>query len=405
MAATGFAETLTYQWLQDQFGNDEMTVVSWPGCDVTDPRAEQFAEALLVDPKQAYFQRAITGGQMLDRLRRPPLELSRREAVDRLQGVMIGPDGHTSCVLLTVSDRGKSDRKGAISEIYRVAQEAVGLDPSQLRLGGPTVDGAAIDVESRRMLVGLAVLCGTVALAATWLRLRSLRLSLLILVVAVYSTMTSLAVVYYTGGYMNLTMTMLPALVFVLTVSAAIHLINYYREALLATSVNRAPWQALRDGWTPCTLASMTTAIGLASLAVSQIIPVRMFGSYAAAGMITSLLSVLVLLPVGLAWWRPSQRDLPRLHQEAIDHRRIDRWVRFVCRYDRMIVVGLILLMLFAGVGLTRLKSTVSLHYRFGVHSRILQDYRWLEEHLGRWHRWSWCCISMTWARAVFCRN
>ncbi len=62
---------------------------------------------------------------------------------------------------------------------------------------------------------------------------------------------------------------------------------------------------------------------------------------------------------------------------------RIDRLVDAICRYHAPIFVGSVVLMIAAGIGLFSLRSTVKLQYRFGAHSRILQDYRWLEEHLG----------------------
>ncbi len=117
---------------------------------------EQLAEAMLSDPETSYFQRAMTGRQILHQLTSRPLNRARDEAIRRLQGVLIGPDGHTTCVMLTISDRGASDRAGAIDEIRRVAREICGLQPDQLHLGGPTVDAATIDVESQRMLLELA---------------------------------------------------------------------------------------------------------------------------------------------------------------------------------------------------------------------------------------------------------
>lgn len=379
----GFHETDTYNWLQSHFGNDEITIVSWPGCTLEDPRVEQLADALLRDPDTSYIERAITGPRMLAQLTRPPVDLPREEAIRRLQGVLIGPDGHTTCLMLTVSAKGASNRMAAVEEIRRVAGEACELQPDELRMGGPTVDAATIDMESQRLLLELASLSGIVSLVLTWLRLRSVRLALIILAVSVYSTAVSLSVLFFTGGTMNLVMTMLPPLIFVLSVSAAIHVVNYYRDALERTSSRAAPLQALHDGWRPCALASGTTAIGLLSLAVSDIVPVRMFGIYAAAGMLASLACTLLLLPVALSYWPlpvAPDRAAARTHGRVSP---IDRLVAIVHRRDTAIVVTSLTIMVFTGVGLSMLRSTVKLQYRFGAESRILQDYRWLEEHLG----------------------
>lgn len=378
----GFHETDTYNWLQEHFGNDEITVVSWPGCTLEDPRAQQLADALLSgdDP---YFQRAITGREMLDRLTERPVSVARSEAIRRLQGILIGPDGDTTCVILTISDRGTDNRDVAVDEIRRVARETCGLKEDQLRLGGPTVDAATIDVESQRLLLELASLSGIVALTITWLRLRRVRLAVIILAVSVYSTAAALSILYYTGGHMNLVMTMLPPLVFVLSVSAAIHLTNYYRDALEEPTSWAAPLQALHDGWRPCALASGTTAIGLLSLAVSNIVPVKMFGIYASAGMLASLVTVVLLLPVALTVWPESTRTATPAASGANSSLRVDKLVDWICHRDKLIVITSLVLMAFTGIGLFMLRSTVKLQYRFGAESRILQDYHWLEEHIG----------------------
>ena len=378
----GFDETEKYEWLQQHFGNDEITIVSWPGCTLKDNRADQLAKALLSNPEEAYFERAISGRQTLRRLISPPVKMSPSKAIHRLQGVLIGPDGMTTCLVLTVSERGAANRAAAIDEIRRVAKRDCGLEPEQLRFGGPTVDAATIDVESRRLLVELAGLCGLVAFALMWVRLRSIRLAVIVLSVAVYSTMMALAILYYTGGNMNLVMTMLPPLVFVLSISASVHLVNYYRDALQHDAWREAPVLALSHGWRPCALASGTTAMGLLSLGVSEILPVRMFGFYSAAGMVASLVIVLAVLPVALTVW-PGRRLAVGSISKQVSVSRIDRLVDGVCRRQTLILAGSMILMVFAGMGLFSLRSTVRLQYRFGSESRILQDYRWLEKHLG----------------------
>ncbi|MEX2188886.1 MAG: MMPL family transporter [Pirellulales bacterium] len=382
---SGFDETRRYDWLQQHFGNDEITVVSWPGCTLFDERAEKLAQALTENAATAYFLRATTAGRVLAQLMAKPLDVPRDEAIERLKGTLIGPDGRTSCVVLTVSPRGVANRAAALAELRRAAKRECDLDDDQLHLGGPTVDAATIDIESQRMLLSLAGLSGLVAMAIAWIRLGSFRLTLILLAVAVYCTALSLAILYYTGGTMNLVMTMLPPLIFVLGISTSIHLVNYYRDALAEGPANAAPIMALRHGWRPCFLASFTTGLGLLSLAVSDIVPVKMFGIYAAAGTFAGLAVVLILLPVALQVW-PAKAPAAKSKKKrasATATPRIDRYFDRIRRRHATIVAGCILLMAVTGTGLLWLRSTVKLQYRFGAESRILQDYRWLEEHLG----------------------
>ncbi len=379
----GFAETTKYRWFQQQFGSDEMTVVSWPGCSLDNALVERLGRLLVQDPATAYFERALTGGQKIEELTEPPVSLSKQEAIRRLQRVLVGPDGHTTCLVLMISPRGAEDRVAAIERIRQVAQKQCGIAPDQLRLGGPTVDAAAIDVESQRLLLELAGLSGLIALGITWLRLRSARLALVILVCAVYCTAAALSILYYTGGNMNLVMTMLPPLIFVLSVSGAIHLTNYYRDALRQGLGIKAGLEAVAVGWRPCTLASVTTAIGLFSLAVSDIVPVKMFGIYAAAGMIVSLIVVLLFLPAALTLLPPMPDTRPSHGDNEPTTATREPYVGWIQRHHAAVSISCVLLMGIAGWGLPKLRSTVKLQYRFQADSRILQDYRWLEKHLG----------------------
>ena len=41
-----FAETGQYREFRERFGNDEFVVVSWPGCNLDDPRLEQLSANL-----------------------------------------------------------------------------------------------------------------------------------------------------------------------------------------------------------------------------------------------------------------------------------------------------------------------------------------------------------------------
>src|SRR5664279_3049897 len=70
-----------------------------------------------------------------------------------------------------------------------------------------------------------------------------------------------------------------------------------------------AAWTALRLGWVPCTLAAATTAIGLGSLVVSQLSPIRSFGVYGAIGTMLTLGVVLAFLPCTLAAWKPKAQS------------------------------------------------------------------------------------------------
>ena len=321
-----FAETDTYDWFQSHFGTDEFAVVSWPGCDLDDPRVGQLSQALL---KTAFFDRVRTGQNAIEELMSPPQNFSRTAAISRLRRILIGARDGTTCLVLTTSVTGQADRSAAVREIETLAWDVCQLPTAELKLAGPTVDAAMIDAESRKLLFGLAGLSALVSFLVATLRMRSIRLAISVLLVAVYSTGVSLAILYFSGGKMNLLMTMLPPLIYVLTISSAVHLANYYRDATRdRSSPVPAAIRAIRQGWLPCSLAAITTGIGLVSLMLSKIEPIQSFGFYSALGVVASVIVLFLLLPSALFLFppkpevetnRPAANDSPKQGNAFID--------------------------------------------------------------------------------------
>ena len=383
----GFHETELYRQFQDQFGRDEITVVTWDGCSLEDPRVEKLAQAV-VDRGSGLYQRALTGPRLLRQMISEPSNIPLPDAIRRLQGILIGPDGQTTCVIFILSKEGADDRVAAVEELLETAESECDLKPDELYLGGPTVDAATIDIESRRLLIELSIVSGVIAFCVTWWRIRNLWLSAVVLATSVYSTGLALSVLYYSGGHMNLLMTMLPPLIYVLTISSAVHLGNYYRDAVAEKGLDDAPQRAVRHGWAPCLLASLTTAIGLCSLATSTIVPIHDFGIYSAIGMAMSVVVLFIFMPAVLTIWpaRSLLQDVSNSQhgfQSEKTANQLSRIVTVISRHHLAITVASLLLMVASGIGLSWLKSTVKLQHRFAAESKIIGDYQWMEKHLG----------------------
>ncbi|MCP4886425.1 MMPL family transporter [Rubripirellula sp.] len=371
-----FAATDVYDWFEEQFGTDEAVVVSWPGANLEDPRIPQLADAL---KETEYFQDALTGpGAIAD------LEaggMSRNQALRRMKGGLLGPDGKTTCIVLITSAAGRADRPAAIDRIISLAQSETAIDPETLKLAGPTVDAAAIDAESRKLLFQLAGFSALISFIVASLRMKSFPLAIMVLAVAGYSTGVSLAILFYSGGKMNLLMTMLPPLIYVLSISSAVHLANYYRDAASHLPTHAAVKAAVAHGWTPCMLAAVTTAIGLVSLVLSKIDPIRAFGVYAAAGVVASVLVLFVMLPAALHLFPPGKSSIEA--RNAFGRRIGNRAISFIARQHLPLMLFCLTFMGLAAWAIPSIRSTVKLQDRFLESSDMIADYRWLEENIG----------------------
>ena len=325
---SNFDESKTHDWFLGHFGSDEFVLVTWKDCTLDDKRLPQYAKAVRRHLKPTedgatkkevtgegatveagnlqLFSSVTTGVEMLEQLLDPKLKLNRKQALERLYGLTIGKDSEITGTVIVLSDRGDDDRLGTIGLLREIARDEIGIAEENIHMVGDAVTNAAVDDASKKAIQGLMGLCGLVALVMAIVSLRSVRLLIVIFSVSAYCFLIAQAAVYYIdfssfsqyfGGKMNLVLVVMPVLVYVLAMSSGVHLVNYYRDAAAESSIIGAPQKALRIGWVPCTLAAGTTAVGVGSLAVSNIRPVRDFGTYSAVGIVASLAVLFLFLP------------------------------------------------------------------------------------------------------------
>ncbi len=396
-----FEETQRLRWFNHRFGTDELLMISWQGCTLDDDRLERLREKLR-EPvswngrSEALFGEVLTGSALLAELTEDPLDLPRQQAIERLQGWLVGPDGETTGAVAVVSQAGAADRHRAVDYVYQMAEEATGLPAEQIHIAGPTLEGVAIDRASQRSLLELNVFSFLICLAIMVVCLRSWRVALLVSGLAVFNLLMSMSLIYYTGRNMDSVLLMTANLAFVLSISAGIHLVNYYRDNLRNHPLEEAPGRALADGWKPCVLGAVTTAAGLVSLTVSQVIPITRFGVYSAVSILLAIGLVLLTIPALLSFW-PAREWLSAAADPATEKtspgepppasepefRVLDRLSRLVCQAPLTLVLLATMLLVSAGWGVTRLRTTVDLHDMFPSTARVLRDYAWLEENIG----------------------
>lgn len=292
-------------------------------------------------------------------------------------------------VAITVSLREEGDERlqQTLAAVRRAARE-VGIPAEELRLGGSPIGRAQLNYDSfravwnpdypwwmfhKRTPLGLSAVVGTVL---AFLLLRSVRLAVLVLVTSLYMAAVVVALVPATGKTLNTVLIVMPNLLLVLTMSGAIHVANYWRHTAwggIADPIRAAVRMAVE----PCTLASVTTAIGLASLLTSVLEPVRQFGLYSAIGCLLSLGMVLWALPALMRVWPGRPAPVAPPHEDVwyqlgwwlVRHR---RWITATC-------LGLFVL---SAWGLHWFRTETKVIRYFPPSSRIVQDYQFLEDHL-----------------------
>lgn len=379
-----FGPRAEYAEFADRFESGGVAVVTWPGCEIDSAAVARLAEACIGPdaPGNAggrpWFDSAVSGATLLARLVGPPVELDREEAIRRLRGVLVGPDGRTTCLVVGFTREGAASRRAAVAWLRRTALATAGVEAADLHLAGPMVENVEIDAKSAETLLGLAPWAAAVIFALTWFALRSAVYAGLVFFVAAWSVGLSFLTMNAAGDRMNPVLVVMPVLVLVLGVSAGIHLVNYLAEAR-AAGPDRVAARAIRLGFLPCLLSAGTTAIGLVSLVVSELEPIRVFGLHGAIGVMGALVAGFLVLPGLYERWPPR-----RVAAEHADGGTAGRRVAdLVIRHAGPIVATCFAAMVVAGAGVPGVRTSVRLDRLFAADSRLIRDYAWIEEHVG----------------------
>lgn len=420
-----YAESQDLAWFRANFLGEQFVLVSWDGCTLGGAeKLELLAKKLgptstIVDengataPASRWYSRVITGPEALRQLTSPPVNLSYDEALTRLegslvgpaqrnsQGNLLGPDARTTCLAVNLTPVAMNDgrtMRAAVSRIVEIAETQCDIQPAKIHMGGPPVDNVAIDVEGQRMLVRMAMAAGLVGVGLCMWRLRSVQLTALVMAVGAAAAGLSLAIVFYFGafevlglglaqprmGMLDAVLTALPAIAYVLGLSAAIHAINYYRHARREHGLAGAAERAFAMGWAPTALAATAMAAGLAALCVNDILPIKRFGLFSAIAVAATTVALFGILPVLLHRFPLGEEliDPRRTHRSRLAARARNVFDMAMSHRTATLAVCLAIIATL-GAGLWKLDASVQLLNLVDSDADLVQDYAWLEHRLG----------------------
>ena len=383
-----------------------------------------------------YFKSVMTGPRLARLLRDTYLKMPQYSRVsndpealakldaqicDRLKGTLVGPDGKSTAMIITLNKgyRDGKSLKGVLEKIRKLSVESGLPDTAEVKsgsvarqmvknftgmvdemihgrtvrmdgviLGGPPVDNVALDLEGSRTLFRLAGICAIVGVSIAFVCLRSVRLTMFVFWISALSAGVALALVSLTGGTCDSILLSMPALVYVLGMSGAVHLINYYHDAIREGGLDGATERAVRHAFTPCFFAQLTTALGLGSLFAGRLIPITKFGFYSAVGVLMTLLLLFLYLPA-LLYFYPSKKFAAQNGgkgvkiDDSIFRKFWDAVGGFIIRNNWLVVGACAALMIYLGCYLPHIKTSVKMMSFFSDDAEIIKHYEWLEDKLG----------------------
>jgi uncharacterized protein len=378
----GRVERQRYEQFLKDFGSDQVLLASWDGATLDDPRAADFIESV------------VSPLELIASLEQPPLNLKHVDAVSRFSGTMVGDNG-TIAVVINVSQLGASKHQQTIDLVRKLADSVPGLGRDRLKLVGSVYESYAIDKAAEKSLAQLVIPSTVLALLVSWVCVKSFRAICLVMLLAGSGQLVSVAVVYYGGYEFSAVMIVLPTLVFMLTLSGAVHLVNYFLDAR-SRDPNACGLDALKRGWRPCVLSSVTTMLGMGSLLSSELYPVRQFGYLSAVCLGIATVLLLLAFPAiadllfgfdqFLNKWRKKNQD-PTLRPErkllCIPLPARLAFLKFQFKFANAISLASLILLGVAAIGLFQLESSTKSSEMFPKENPTRQDMVWFERNIG----------------------
>ncbi|MDQ8204423.1 MMPL family transporter [Pelagicoccus sp. SDUM812003] len=131
-----------------------------------------------------------------------------------------------------------------------------------------------------------------------WLFFRNLTLIVSPMIVAMLSVIVSMGLLVATGNTIHIMSSMIPIFIMPIAVLDAVHILSdFFDKYPIYKDRRRAIKETVGELWSPMLFTSITTSVGFASLALTPIPPVQVFGLFVAVGAFAAWVFTILLMP------------------------------------------------------------------------------------------------------------
>lgn len=249
--------------------------------------------------------------------------------------------------------------------------------------GIPFFRNMYVDMLNREIIMYIS-LSSVLIIGLLWGLFRNLRGILIPISIVWLTILFTVAFIVLTGGYFEILSSSIAPILLCVGVADSIHLLSKYQDNRLN---GLTPGSALRDTiivlGSATLLTSITTAIGFATLVTSNVIPMKRFGLYTAAGVIIAFLITIFLLPTLLPYFKDTDSQTGKQHTV---HQFLGRLLRYIHKFSfvhhKAIVIATLLISIVFAFGATKLKVNGKIFDDVGPSQQVMQDSQFFTDKL-----------------------
>jgi len=283
-------------------------------------------------------------------------ERVKADAIDDplMRGDLVSDDGTVVAIVVSFDeDRIDDARAGVLARIREIVTAQIPPGFEAYYNGSLEISETynRVTIANTKNLTPPILLITVIALYGMF---RSIRKTLLIAIAIGVSVLWTLGIYAALGFSFNVLTSMLTPLVVVLAIADDVHIVQHFdHELRVSGSKEQAFRSSIRHLFAPLLGASGTTALGMLSLATSDVVAVQTFGIGAAVGIMVDFVLSLAFVPALLTFVRPDPLPPP---QESWFIGPLQRVGAFAFRRPKLVLTVMAMVAIVTSAGMARLR-------------------------------------------------
>jgi uncharacterized protein len=330
--------------------------------------------------------------------RTPEAALAIRGHVERLpllQDTLASGDGRAAAIYVPIHDKNESHRLAReIQAITSDASAEFGATGEWHITGLPVAE----DTFGYEMFVQMGIsapLAGLAIFLLLWLFFRSVPLIVAPMIVAMVTVISTMGLLIGLGFTVHIMSSMIPIFLMPIAVVDSVHIMSEFADRYRpGRSQDETIREVVGHLFRPMLFTSVTSSVGFASLTLTPIPPVQVFGAFVAFGILLAFLLTIVFIPAWVSRMKPANLE----KMQAVLHRRegdsaLARMLRVIgvaaLARGRLLLIAFAALFAFSVVGITHIEINDNPTRWFKSDHRIRVADRVLNHHFaGTYDAW-----------------
>ncbi|TVQ40941.1 MAG: RND transporter [Wenzhouxiangella sp.] len=229
-----------------------------------------------------------------------------RTAVERLpmfHGTLVSEDGRAAGIYVPILD--KNDSYRISTEIQAVIDSLDSND--EFHITGQPVAQDTFGVEMFQQMAISAPMAGLLIFLIMLFFFRSVPLVVAPMILAMVTVIATMGLLIGTGFTVHIMSSMIPIFLMPIAVVASVHVLSGFTDRCGPEDDPKAVMaEVMQSLYKPVIFTALTTTVGFASLTLTPIPPVQVFGAFIAFGVLLAMVLTLTFIPAYVAALKPA---------------------------------------------------------------------------------------------------